>query len=81
MAIEENPESSGDEKWNSEEDAKVLQKVAEIMSEPARHSKAQAVLKQMMANMKAGHALGKKMRTGKQAEFERMREKQGAKKF
>lgn len=72
-----------DEKdFDVEEDARALQRTAEIMSNPQRHEKAKAQLETMMSHMKVAHRLGKKMRTGKQAEFERMREeKQGAKKF
>lgn len=72
-----------DEKdFDVEEDARALLRTSQIMSNPQRHEKARAQLETMMGHMKVARGLGKKMRTGKQADFERMREeKQGAKKF
>ena len=78
--FEADGDGGGEKDFQVEEDARTLQRMGEIMSDPDRHQKAKARLQRMITHMKAGHGLGKKMPLSKQGEYEKMRESQERKK-
>ncbi len=86
MAMEDFEKDGGnsdkEKEFRAEEDARILQKFGEIVNDPQRHARAKSKLVSMIASMKRAHSvMGKGKKISAQAEFEKTRESQGAKKF